>query len=619
MNNEITFFAETNFRGQRQRFGIKIDDRRRHVYVIGQTGSGKTTLLSNMVISDILAGHGVGIIDPHGEFAERTLDFVPKERIKDVIYFNPADKDFPIAFNAIEQVDTEQRHLVAAGLMGVFKKIWPDVWSARMEYILNNTILALLEIPGSTLLGVNRMFSDKTFRKSIVDQLQDPVVKTFWVQEYAKYQQRYEQEATAAIQNKIGQFSTATVIRNIIGQSHSSFDIRKAMDGHKILIMNLSKGRIGEDNSKLLGGMLITKIQLAAMSRIDVLEEEREDFYLYVDEFQNFVTDSFATILSEARKYRLNLIIANQYIGQLIHEQNVKVKDAVFGNVGTFIAFRTGAEDVTFLEEKQFGPDIVAADLLNLANYNVYLRLMIDGVPSRPFSAATLPPYPKPEILFRDEIIEYSRKSYSTPRAEVEKLIVEATGAMSPETSTAGTTGYPTDNGAGSRSFAAPARKEEYEAKCSHCGKITWVSFKPDPRRPVYCKDCFSKIREREHQIKNSPAPYPERNSPASFRNQNRPQISRTKILPPISPSSSMPKKVLGPISLREAIDLSEKRAEIKTPEIRKSEEKPGKQRKAINTEELRRLLEETGSAEAGAENQNLGAKKIQPGERVKL
>ncbi len=485
-NDNTTYFAETNFRNERKRFGIKIDDRRRHMYVIGQTGTGKTTLLMNMLISDIMAGHGIGFIDPHGDMAESLLNYIPKERIKDVIYFNPADMTYPIAFNAIEQVNPEARHLVASGLMGVFKKIWPDVWSARMEYILNNTVLALLEIPGSTLLGINRMFSDKIFRKSVVDQLEDPIIKAFWTQEYAKYQQKYEQEATAAIQNKIGQFSSAAVIRNIIGQPQSSFDFRKAMDERKIIIMNLSKGRIGEDNSKLLGGMLITKLQLAAMSRVDIPEEDRKDFYLYVDEFQNFVTDSFATILSEARKYRLNLVITNQYIGQLVHDQNTKVKDAVFGNVGTFVAFRTGGEDVEFLEEKQFGPNIVAEDLLNLPNYNIYLRLMIDGVPSRPFSATTLPPAPKPEISYTDEIIDYSRKTYGAPRADVEKAIAEATN-VNVETT---------------QQEIAPENKSDFshtmfDAICAKCEKAVTVPFKPDPNRPVYCKDCFAKMKQK--------------------------------------------------------------------------------------------------------------------------
>lgn len=489
-NEEITFFAETNFRNQRKRFGIKLDDRRRHMYIIGQTGTGKTTLLMNMLVSDIVAGHGVGFIDPHGDMAENLLNYIPEERIKDVIYFNPSDTAFPIAFNAIEKVDPEAKHLVASGLMGVFKKIWPDVWSARMEYILNNTVLALLEIPGSTLLGINRMFSDKLFRKSVVDQLSDPVIKTFWTQEYAKYQQRYEQEATAAIQNKIGQFSSAAVIRNIIGQPYSSFDFRKAMDEKKIIIMNLSKGRIGEDNSKLLGGMLITKIQLAAMSRVDIPEEARKDFFLYVDEFQNFVTDSFADILSEARKYRLDLIVTNQYIGQLVHDKNAKVKDAIFGNVGTFVAFRTGGEDVEFLEEKQFGPNIMAQDLLHLPNYNIYLRLMIDGVPSRPFSAITLPPVPKPEISHANAIIEYSRKTYSTPREEVEKEIAIATGAGEPTLENGPSIAESAQQSAGSVESRAM-----FDAVCDSCEKNIKVPFMPDSTRPVYCKDCFEKSK----------------------------------------------------------------------------------------------------------------------------
>ena len=502
-NNEITYFAETTFRNERKKFGIKTDDRRRHMYIIGQTGTGKTTLQQNMMISDIMAGHGMGFVDPHGEMAERLLNYIPKERIKDVIYFNPADTEFPIAFNAIENVDAKVRHLIASGLMGVFKKIWPDVWSARMEYILNNTILALIEVPGSTLLGVNRMFSDKLFRKNIVNQLTDPVIKAFWTQEYAAYQQKYEQEATAAIQNKIGQFSSAIVIRNIIGQPTSSFNFRQAMDEGKIIIMNLSKGRLGEDNTKLLGGMLITKIQLAAMSRVDILEEDRKDFYLYVDEFQNFVTDSFADILSEARKFRLDLTIANQYIGQLVHDQNMKVKDAIFGNVGTFIAFRTGGEDVEFLEEKQFSPNITAQDLLNLPNYNIYLRLLIDGVPSRPFSAITLPPYPKLETSYVDEIIEHSRKIYGTPKDEVEKAIAIASGVLSVVAQDLAQRDIDgnTSNISSPRELSSDQNwnfndnRNMFSAICTNCKKNIKVPFKPDPTRAVYCKECFEKFK----------------------------------------------------------------------------------------------------------------------------
>ena len=418
--NEIVLFGQTNFRGERVKFGIKTDDRRRHVYLIGKTGVGKTTLLENMVISDIRSGKGVAVVDPHGEFAQKILDFVPENRVDDVIYFNPSDINYPIAFNPLESVSAEYRHLIASGIMGVFKKLWPDVWSARMEYILNNTLLALLEYPGSTLLGIMRMLAEKEYRKKVVDNLADPVVKAFWTNEFARYTQRLETEAVAAIQNKVGQFVTNPLIRNIIGQTHSTVDIRKIMDEGKILIINVSKGKIGEDNSSLLGAMLVTKLQLAAMGRVDTQMEKRKDFYLYVDEFQNFSTESFANILSEARKYKLNLILAHQYIEQL-HE---KVTPAVFGNVGTIICFRVGAIDAEFLE-KEFLPEFNANDLVNLAKHNIYVKLMIDGVASRAFSAETLPPYEIPIESFSDVIIENSRNKYAMPRSLVEKKISE--------------------------------------------------------------------------------------------------------------------------------------------------------------------------------------------------
>src|SRR3989339_1356435 len=351
MNNDINFFAETTYRNIKRKFGIKIDDRRRHIYIIGKTGMGKTNLLQNMAAQDIMNGKGVGFVDPHGEAAEELLDFVPASRINDVIYVNPSDINYPIAFNIMEKVAPEYRHLVAGGLMGVFKKIWPDVWSARMEYILNNTIMALLEYPDATLLGVNRMLSDVEYRKKVIEKVTDPVIRAFWVQEYSRYTQRYEVEATAAIQNKVGQFVSAPIIRNIIGQVKSSIDMRKIMDDEKILIMDLSKGRIGEDNSRLLGALMITKLQLAAMSRVDIPEEERRDFFLYIDEFQNFATESFVNILSEARKFRLALILSHQYIAQLDEDEG-RVRDAVFGNVGTMVSFRVGAEDAEWLEKE---------------------------------------------------------------------------------------------------------------------------------------------------------------------------------------------------------------------------------------------------------------------------
>ncbi|MBU6500972.1 MAG: type IV secretion system DNA-binding domain-containing protein [Patescibacteria group bacterium] len=429
-NTELTPLGFCNFRNQKTRFGIKTDDRRRHIYVVGKTGVGKTTMMENMIVADIRAGRGVGVVDPHGELAEKIVEFVPEERLDDVIYFNPADMDYPIAFNPIEQVGTEFRHLVASGIMGVFKKIWPDVWSARMEYILNNTLLALLEYPSSTLLGVIRMLSEPAYRKKIVDNLKDPVIKAFWVNEFARYTQRLETEAVAAIQNKVGQFVSNPLIRNILGQAHSTLNMREIMDNKKIFIVNLSKGKIGEDNSALLGAMVITRLQLAAMSRVDLPEEQRNDFFLYVDEFQNFATESFANILSEARKYRLSLTLAHQYIGQLVNEQNTKVRDAVFGNVGTLICFRTGGADAEFLE-KEFMPEFIQNDLVNLAKATIYIKLMIDGVASRPFSAETLPPQKIPLISHKDVIIQNSRTRYSTPRKIVDEKIAEEWQAAS--------------------------------------------------------------------------------------------------------------------------------------------------------------------------------------------
>lgn len=418
----ICLFAQTNYRNALRRFGIKLDDRRRHMYVIGKTGMGKTTMLENMVLHDIYNGHGIGIVDPHGDFAEKIINYVPSNRINDVIYVNPADVNFPIGFNILEVYNEEQKHLVAAGLMGVFKKIWPDVWSSRMEYILNNTLLALLDYPGSTLLGINRMLSDKKYRKRVVAKLTDPVIKSFWQNEFANYEERYRKEAVAPIQNKIGQFLSASIIRNMVAQVKSTINIREAMDSNKILIMNLSKGRIGEDNSRLLGGMLITKIQLAAMERVDIPEKERKDFFLYVDEFQNFATESFANILSEARKYRLGLVMAHQYIAQL----EETVRDAVFGNVGTIVSFRVGAADAMVLAA-EYAPVFIEEDLVNLSKFNVFLKLMIDGVASQPFSANTLPPIGSPTGN-AEKVIRVSRERYAKQKEEIEDKITRWSG-----------------------------------------------------------------------------------------------------------------------------------------------------------------------------------------------
>ena len=419
---KITYFAKTDARGQNMPFGIKAKDRQRHVYVIGKTGMGKSTMLENMAVQDIQNGEGLAFIDPHGQTAETLLDFIPESRVKDVLYFAPFDMEHPVSFNIMEDVGPDKRHLVVSGLMAVFEKIWVDAWSARMAYILQNTLMALLEYPGSTLLGVNNMLSDPIYREKVVANVTDPGVKSFWVNEFANYNERYMQEAGDAIKNKTGQFSTNPVIRNIIGQPKSSFDIREIMDNKKILIMNLSKGLIGESNANLLGSMLTTKIYLAAMSRADMSQEamrEMPNFYFYVDEFQSFANATFANILSEARKYKLNLTIAHQYIEQMEED----VRNAVFGNVGTTVAFRVGPFDAEVLETI-FSPQFLAPDIVNLGFAQVYMTLMIDGIGSQPFSATTLPPIEKQPISYKDVVIAASRKQFARPRAEVEAAVM---------------------------------------------------------------------------------------------------------------------------------------------------------------------------------------------------
>jgi hypothetical protein len=419
----VTYFGETDSRNSRKKFGIRDGDRSKHFYVIGKSGMGKSTLLENMAVQDIQNGHGLVFIDPHGGTAEKLLEYIPENRIGDVIYFAPFDTQYPIAFNIMEDVGADKRHLVVNGLMSVFEKIWEDAWSARMAYILQNTLLALLEYPGATLLAVNRMYTDKEFRNKVVANVTDISVKSFWVDEYAKYTDKYAQEATPAIQNKIGQFAGNPLIRNIIGQPKSSFDLRKMMDEKKIMIVNLSKGRVGEGNARLLGSMFITKIYLAAMSRADEpasVLSKLPPLYLFVDEFQSFADKSFADILSEARKYKLCLTMAHQYIEQMEEE----VRDAVFGNVGSMVAFRVGAYDAEVLE-KEFAPVFTAEDLVNLGLRQIYLKLMIDSVTSQPFSATTLPPIEMPSIQYVKEIVESSRKLYAKGREEVEKAIVD--------------------------------------------------------------------------------------------------------------------------------------------------------------------------------------------------
>jgi hypothetical protein len=419
-NQDITILAKTNFHGQGRLFGIKRDDRRRHMHIIGKTGMGKTSLLLNMAVSDIRNGSGLAFVDPHGDVADALLDYIPEHRIKDVVYFNPQDLEYPIAFNVLGDVPENQRHIVSDGLVGVFKKIWADSWGPRLEYILRNAILTLLENENSTLLDIMRILVDKNFRANIVYKMQDPVLKQFWLNEYDGYTDKLLVEAISPIQNKVGQFTSSPLIRNIIGQPKSSFNLREIMDQKKILIMNLSKGAVGEGGAQLLGAMMITKMQLAAMSRVDIPENERQDFYAYIDEFQNFSTDSFAEILSEARKYRLSLILAHQYVEQL----SEVVRGAVFGNVGTTIVFRIGAADAEFME-REFTPVLTIEDLVNLPKWKIYLKLMIDGVTSQPFSADTLPD-PEPELISnREKIVEFSRQTYGNKKSTLRGTHIE--------------------------------------------------------------------------------------------------------------------------------------------------------------------------------------------------
>ncbi len=502
----VAYFAKTDFRNGDRLFGIKRRDRRQHMYVIGKSGTGKTALLHNMVVQDVVNGEGVCVVDPHGEFVEGIVSMVPKERVKDVVYFNPADIDYNLGFNVLELPDPKYKHLVASGLMAIFTKIWANVWSARMEYIMNNAILALLDTPGSTLLGITRILVDKDFRQRIVANLKDPVVKAFWVNEYEAWRDQFRNEAIAPIQNKVGQFLSTSMIRNVVGQSKSTIDIFDIMNTGKIFLVNVSKGRIGEDNSSLLGAMLITKIQLSAMERVRIPEDERKDFYLYVDEFQNFATDSFAGILSEARKYRLNLILAHQYVGQLVTDVSTKVRDAVFGNVGTMLVFRVGAADAEFLEN-EFSPELTIEDIVNLPNYSIYLKLLVDGVASRPFSAHTLPPFKgSQESATETEVIEMSRNLYARPVKTVESEINRWSGMMGDDLAVEGSSAFERapervrgastqDRGTSPTDRKPLPAKGKFPAVCDNCGKNTFVHFKPTPGKPLYCDECFAKMK----------------------------------------------------------------------------------------------------------------------------
>lgn len=409
----------TAFRSRRERFGILPDDRRRHVAIIGKTGMGKSTLLHQLIASDIQAGRGVGLIDPHGDLAEAVLQSIPRHRTNDVVLFDAGDSH-PVAFNPLSCRDPAERPLVASGIVSTFKKVYGDVsWGPRLEYILRNAVLALLHVPGTSLVSLLRLLTDARYRQRIVSQVADPIIRNFWEREFAAMHAKLQIEAISPVLNKAGAFASSPILRNIIGQSRNRLDLRRLMDEGKVLIVNLSKGSIGDDASALLGSFLVTAIQLAAMSRADLPETARRDFFLYVDEFQNFATDSFAAILSEARKYRLNLTIANQYLAQM----DEATLAAVFGNIGTLIAFQVGAQDAEIVAE-QLGGDMTKPDLQQLPRYQAYVRLLIEGMPSRPFSMRTLPPSQGRQDSRRpDAIRRYSRQRYGQPIGRVETEI----------------------------------------------------------------------------------------------------------------------------------------------------------------------------------------------------
>ena len=417
-DDQISAFGVTNFRGISHQFGMLRYDRSRHVYIIGQTGAGKSGLLELFALSDIFHNQGYAIIDPHGDFAINNMKFIPGSRLNDVIYFNPADTAYPLGFNPLEVTNPNQKTNISSEIIGVLKRIFGDSWGPRLEYILRYTILALLDRPEATMLDITRMLTDKEFRKETLTYCRDTVVLQFWNVEFASWNDKFVAEAIAPVLNKVGAFTANPIIRNIIGQPKSTFNIRQIMDEGKILIVNLSKGLIGEDNAAILGSFLVTKIQLAAMSRSDIPDvRDRRPFYLYVDEFQNFATDSFATILSEARKYGLNLTVANQYISQM----SDTVRDAVFGNVGTMISFRVSADDAPILA-KQFEPNFEAIDLLQMHNRNFVVNMVIGGEKTPAFSARTLE-LPPSQADNTPHIIEHSRRMYSRNREDVEKEI----------------------------------------------------------------------------------------------------------------------------------------------------------------------------------------------------
>jgi Type IV secretion-system coupling protein DNA-binding domain len=424
MNNSITPIGISNYQNRQKHFGIKQKDRAGHIYCLGKTGTGKSTLLLNMVIHDIQTGKGAGIIDPHGDLAREIIDHIPESRMKDVVYFDTTDTGYPIAFNPLHKVRREDSYLVASSIVTSLKKLWLDSWGPRLEHILRHTILSLIASPNRTLLDITTMLTDYEFRKRILFSVDDKTIHEFWQKEFEPLSIQLKNEMIAPILNKVGLFRTHPVLRNILGQNHSAFEVSKLMDEGKIFIANLSKGMLGEAGTQLLGSLLITQFQTASLERSRQPELTRRPFHLYVDEVHSFMTLSFADILSESRKYGLCLFLTHQYIDQLEEE----IRTAIFGNVGTLVSFRVGAIDAEYLA-KEFYPVFEVDDLINLPRYSMYLKLMIDGATSKPFSAMSLPPQRGKDSV-KEKAVELSRKKYGKERALVEKSIFERNAGL---------------------------------------------------------------------------------------------------------------------------------------------------------------------------------------------
>ncbi|NBX86509.1 MAG: DUF87 domain-containing protein [Proteobacteria bacterium] len=429
---EVCLFGETNYRNKRMRFGFLRGDRRRHLYIIGKSGSGKSKMMELLIKSDVLGGHGVCVLDPHGELVDDVLAFVPPERAQDVIVFDPADGEFPIAFNPLAQTGGSYKAQLTIGLIDIFKKLFSAEWNPRLEHLLRHILLALLDTPHTTLLSIEKMLSSKEYRRVIVENIQDPNIKQFWVNDFAGWNEKYTNDAINPLINKIGQLSSNVAVRNILGQPDMRFDVRQVMDEQKILLIKLPKGLIGEEVTSLLGAMMVTKIYQAAMQRADMDEAKRKDFYFYIDEFQNFSTDTFANILAEARKYRLNMTIAHQYLGQL----NEIIKKTVFGNVGSMVVFRTGAEDAAVFAD-ELAPRFNEHDIMNLSTRDFYAKMSVGGEMQDAFSGHTLD-MPKATTSHAGAIVQASRQAYARPVAAVNQMLANwsRTGSFSAPSTT---------------------------------------------------------------------------------------------------------------------------------------------------------------------------------------